>query len=219
MTAKDLINTSILSMDPKNTAMEILSWMEEYKVSHLPLVEGKKYLGLLAESDIFDLEDPEAPVGNHNPLLKPFYVQANQHLYEVINSMSEHKLSLIPVLDAKGNYLGVITPCAIMDRFSSYAAVNQPGGIIVLSVNSRDYVASQIVQIVESNDAKLLSLFVSTPQDSTSMDVTLKVNKQDISGILQTFQRYGYDIKASWLDDNDDYLQDRYDSLMNFLSI
>ena len=133
--------------------------------------------------------------------------------------MTEEKLSLVPVLDNSGNYLGVITHNTIVERFSTYAAVNQPGSIIVLRMHAKDYLASQIVQIVESNDAKLLSLFISTPPDSTSLDITLKVNRQDISAMIQTFQRYDYEIKASWLDDDDDYLQDRYDSLMNYLSI
>lgn len=206
-------------MSSISSALEVLSWMEEYKVSHLPIVDGTQFIGLLAEKDIFDIENPESPLGTNNPFLKKTYAKLDQHIYEIIKLISAEHLSLIPVLDATDKYVGVITPATIVERFSTYTAVDQPGGIIVLNVNTRDYLASQIVQIVESNDAKVLSLFVSSQPDSTSMDVTVKVNKQDISGILQTFQRYGYDIKASWLDENDDYLQDRFDSLMNFLSI
>ncbi len=201
------------------TPMEILSWMEEYKVNHLPVIEGKHYVGLLAEDDVFNLSDPEAPVSSSNSWLKKIYVKADQHLYEVVKLMTDEQISVVPVLDASGHYLGVITRRTIIEKFATYAAVNQPGGIIILGINNRDYIASQIVQIVESNDAKLLSLFVADQPDSTTMDVTIKVNRQDISGILQTFDRYGYEVKASWLDNNDDYLQDRFDSLMNFLSI
>lgn len=201
------------------TPMEILSWMEEYKVNHLPVIDGKHYVGLLAEDDVFNLSDPEVPVGLNNSWLKKIYVKADQHLYEVVKLMTDEHISVVPVLDASGNYLGVITRRTIIDKFATYAAVNQPGGIIILGINNRDYLASQIVQIVESNDAKLLSLFVADQPNSTTMDVTIKVNRQDISGILQTLDRYGYEIKATWLDNNDDYLQDRFDSLMNFLSI
>ena len=133
--------------------------------------------------------------------------------------MAKEKLSAVPVLDSKNKYLGLITPSALIRKFSTYAAVNQPGGIIVLKVNNKDYYASQITQIVEENDARLLSLFVSSEPDSTELNITLKVNKQDLSGILQTLGRYGYDIKASFFDEDQDYLQDRYDSLMNYLSI
>ena len=220
MIARKLINNSILPMSPDYSAMDILSWMEEYKVNHLPVVMGKKYLGLLAETDIFSIDNPEAPIGNlKNQFLKNIYTNADNHIYEVINLMAKEKLSTVPVLDSKKKYLGVITPSALIQKFSTYAAVNQPGGIIVLQVNNKDYYASQITQIVEENDARLLSLYISSEPDSTMLNITLKVNKQDLSGILQTLGRYGYEIKASFFDENQDYLQDRYDSLMNFLSI
>lgn len=219
MIAKALINNSILSMSPENSALEILGWMEEYKVSHLPVVDGNRFIGLLAESNIFNIDNPENSIGKKNKFLKKTYVKSDQHMFEIIKIMAEEKLSLLPVLDKSNKYLGVITPQTIIENFSNYAAVIQPGSIIVLSISNRDYFASQIVQIIESNDAKLLSLFVSSESDSASLDVTIKVNKQDISGILQTFQRYSYEIKASWFDEDQDYLQDRFDSLMNYLSI
>lgn len=207
-------------MSPDYSAMDILSWMEEYKVNHLPVVQGKKYLGLLAETDIFSIDNPEMSIGSlKNKVLKNIYTNADNHIYEVINLMNNENLSAVPVLDSKSNYLGLITPSALIQKFSTYAAVNQPGGIIVLKVNNKDYYASQITQIVEENDARLLSLFVSSEPDSTELNVTLKVNKQDLSGILQTLGRYGYEIKASFFDEDQDYLQDRYDSLMNYLSI
>jgi acetoin utilization protein AcuB len=219
MIAKALINNSILSMSPENSALEILGWMEEYKVSHLPVVDGNRFVGLLAESNIFNIDNPENPIGKKNKFLKKTYVKSDQHMFEIIKIMAEEKLSLLPVLDKSNKYIGVITPQYIIENFSNYAAVIQPGSIIVLSVSNRDYFASQIVQIIESNDAKLLSLFVSSESDSASLDVTIKVNKLDISGILQTFQRYSYEVKASWFDEDQDYLQDRFDSLMNYLSI
>lgn len=207
-------------MSPEYSAMDVLSWMEEYKVYHLPVVKGKQYIGLIAEADIFSIDNPEAAIGlEQNRALKNIYTKADNHIYEVIDLMAKEKLSAVPVLDSKNNYLGVITPSAIIEKFSGYAAVNQPGGIIVLKINDKDYYASQIVQIIEENDARLLSLFISSEPESTALDITLKVNKQDLSGILQTFGRYGYEIKASFFDENQDYLQDRYDSLMNYLSI
>jgi len=206
-------------MSPDYSAMDVLSWMEEYKVYHLPIVKGKKFLGLLSEDDIFSIDDPEAPIGENNRILKKIYAKADSHIYEVIDLMAQEKLSAVPVLDINNKYLGVITPSALIQNFSNSAAVSQPGGIIVLKVGSKDYFASQIVQIIEENDARVLSLYVSSETESTELDITIKVNKQDLSGILQTFGRYGYEIKASFFDEDNDYLQDRYDSLMNYLSI
>ncbi|OIO99417.1 MAG: hypothetical protein AUJ98_11370 [Bacteroidetes bacterium CG2_30_33_31] len=219
MVAKELLNKAILPMYSEYSPMEILSWMEEYKVSHLPVIKGKKYIGLLSEADIFNIDEPEKPIGKQKVFLKNISAKASQHIYEVIKLMSEQNISVVPVVDEKNSYLGMITASTIIEKFASYSAVNQPGGIIVLVINKVDYLASQIVQIVESNDAKVLSLYLASEDNSSKIYVTIKVNITDISRILQTFQRYNYEISASFFDEDIDDLQERYDSLMNYLSI
>jgi acetoin utilization protein AcuB len=99
--------------------------------------------------------------------------------------------------------------------------LKQPGGILVLDINAIDYSLSQIAQIVESNDAKILSMYITSPATTTKMEVTLKINRKDLSSIIQTFNRYNYVIKASFMDENDLYslYENRYDSFMKYLSI
>lgn len=75
-------------------------------------------------------------------------------------------------------------------------------------------------QIVESDNAQILSSYTRTFPDSTRMEVTLKVNKQDISNILATFLRYEYDVKATFnFTDHNDNAKDRFDSFMNYLNL
>jgi signal-transduction protein with cAMP-binding, CBS, and nucleotidyltransferase domain len=134
--------------------------------------------------------------------------------------MTENKLSLIPVTDKHNHYLGVITHARIIEQFSHFTSLMNPGGIIVLEINERDYSLSEIAQIVETNDASILSVFINSIPDSTRMEVTLKLNKMDISAVLQTFSRYEYVVKASFSEgDYDELLRDRFDSLMSYLNI
>ena len=109
----------------------------------------------------------------------------------------------------------------MLKYFSELAAVKQPGAIIVLDLNTNDYSLSQIAQIVESNDAKILSVYISSPSDSTKLDVTLKINRNDLSSVIQTFNRYNYTIKASYLDTDmlSNMLDDRYEMFMKYLSV
>ncbi len=87
-------------------------------------------------------------------------------------------------------------------------------------MSQNDYSLSEIAQIIESNDARVLSMYITSRIDSTTMEVILKVNKQDISGIMNTFNRYNYTIKASYGEEEDPGdLKDRYDSLMNYLNV
>jgi hypothetical protein len=99
-------------------------------------------------------------------------------------------------------------------------SLENPGGIIVLEMSQNDYNLTEIAQIVESNDAKILSLFLASHSDSTRLNVVIKLNKTEIGGVLQTFDRYGYYVKFSFNDEEDrDDLRENYDSLMNYLNI
>jgi len=139
----------------------------------------------------------------------------------VIRLFSEQKLTLLPVLNAKNQYAGVITLADLVYHLATITSVDNPGGIIVIEVNEKDYLLTEIAGIVESNDAKILSLYVTSHPESTRLEITLKVNRIDIGAILQTLYRYNYTVKASWSNSDSftDGLQDRFDSLMNYLKI
>jgi len=220
MTARELISDEIMPLKTSDSGLMALNWMEEFRVSHLPIVNNNDFLGLLSESDIYEMNSYEEPVGNHGlSLLKP-YVLESQHVYDVIRQVYELKLTLIPVVDEKNTYLGSITLKCLVKYFARLAAVDNPGGIIVLSMGIRDYSLNEISRIVESNDARILSLYIDTLPDSTMMEVTIKINRMDIGPIIQTFTRYNYEIKASFFEgDYNDTLRDRYDALMKYLDI
>ena len=220
MLAKDLIESAVIPLKTSDTGAMALQWMDEYKVSHLPIVNNEEFLGLIAESDIAACNSHEEPIGNCPLSLSNAYVNHKQHIYEVVKLISVLGLSLIPVIDEKKRYLGVITLPNLIHKFANISAINNPGGIVVLELNVNDYTMTEIADIVESNDAKILSSYVTSHPDSTKLDVTLKINKMDLNGILQTFNRYNYNVKASFFEsDMLDDLYDRYESLMKFLDI
>ena len=220
MTAEQLISDTVMPLKTSDTGEKALLLMEEYKVSHLPIVNNEQFLGVISESDLFDANLPDEPVGNHALSLQKPCVNKSQHMYEVIRTLADQKLSLIPVLDEKNNYLGVITLRRLVTAFAEMGALQNPGGIIVLELNVNDYSLSQIAQIVESNDARILSSYITSHSDSTKMEITLKVNVTNIEPILKTFHRYDYIVKASFSDATFmDDLKDRFDQFMNYLNI
>ncbi|MDF2433493.1 MAG: acetoin utilization protein AcuB [Mucilaginibacter sp.] len=220
MLAVELIADAILPVHTSDTIQKAVDRMIEFRVRHLPIVNEEQYLGLLAEDDFAGESDYQASVGALALSLVNPYVLEDQHIYDVIRMFYERKLTVIPVLDAKKNYIGLISINSLTEYFASLTAVDQPGGIIVLEINNKNNSLAHMAQIVESDNAQILSSYVRTFPDSTRMEVTLKVNKQDISNIIATFLRYEYDIKATFnhTDDNDNS-KDRYDSLMNYLNL
>lgn len=220
MIARQLISSEILPLKTSDNARQALAWMEEYKVAHLPIVNHEELLGLISEQDIYQFNNLDEVVGNHPLSIVKARVTNHQHIYEVMKLVALQNLTLIPVVDEKERYQGSITLLSLLQHLSSTFSVENPGGIIVMEINEKDYQLTEIANIVESNDAKILSTFLMNHVDSTRLELFLKVNKLEIGQILQTFNRYGYLVKSSFgTDENEEDLKDRYDSLMNFLNI
>jgi CBS domain-containing protein len=221
MLAKELISDIIPAIGTADTGLEALNWMEIFRVSHLPIVENKDFLGLISDADIYDLNIAEDPISKHSLSLFSPYVTEDQHIYEVIELVSRLNLTVVPVLDPEKKYMGLITTNDLIKYFADLSAVKNPGGIIVLELNQNDYSLTQIAQIVESNDAKILSLYINSPEDSMRLEVTIKVNRTDLFGIIQTFERFNYEIKAQFMEDDemDSLYNSRYESFMKYLNI
>ena len=221
MTAKDLISEIIPSLKTSDTGQTALNWMEIFRISHLPIVNNQDFLGLISDTDIYDTNQPDEPIGNHElTLLKP-YVTEDQHLFEVIGLAARLRLSVVPVLNNKNHYRGVITTNDLVHYIAGMSSMDQPGGILVLELIEQDYSFSQIVQIVESNNIKVLSMYITSPQESTRLEVTLKVNATDLLALIKTFERYNYDVKT-WITTNDSidrFYSERFDLLMKYLNM
>jgi CBS domain-containing protein len=195
--------------------------MEIFRVSHLPIVNNQDFLGLISDADIYDMNQPEEPIGNHALTLFKPYVEEEQHIFEVIGLASRLKLSVVPVLDSNKHFKGVITISDLIRHLAGISSMDQPGSIIVLELIERDYSLSQIAQIVESNNVKVLSMYITSPPESTKLEVTLKVNTSDLISVIRTFERYNYEVKT-WVSDNDSmdrFYSERYDLLMKYLNI
>jgi CBS domain-containing protein len=220
MLAIELIADVIPPVHTSDSIQKVVDRMIEFRIRHLPIVNEEQFLGLLAEDDLVGESDYQTQIGALALSLVNPYVLEDQHIYDVIRLFYERKLTVVPVLDAKKNYLGLISINALTEYFALLTSVEKPGGIIVLEINNKNNSLAHMAQIVESDNAQILSSYVRTYPDSTRLEVTLKVNKQDISNIIATFLRYEYDIKATFNHTGDnDNSRDRYDSLMNYLNL
>jgi len=220
MKAIELISEEIPNLTHTDTGEKALRWMDEFKVSHLAVLKNDNFVGVISESDILDkldLEDTLDKLFDHLP--RP-YVNENAHIYEVLAKISEHKLSILPILDDTEKYLGCTSIHYLITKIANTVSIKDVGGIIVLEVNAIDYSMAQIAQIVESNNAKILSSYIMSPSESNKLEVTLKINQIELDRIIRTFERYDYVIKASFQKSSgDEDVQFKYDALMNYLNL
>lgn len=220
MLARDLITEEIPPLKLSDSGVKALRWMDEFKVWHLPVVKNSEFIGLVSETDLIDNSPSETTIGKSKPNYINVFANENLHIFEVVKMISEFQLSVIAVLDSGKKYLGSISVHQLMRAIANMPVVNEPGGIIILEINIRDYSLSEIARIVESNDARILGTFITSHPDSTKMEVTVKINKGDLNPIRQTFERFKYTVTASYhQNEHHDVLKDRYDALMKYLSV
>ena len=220
MLVKELIIEIITLLKTGDTASFALGVMEEFNVSHLPVVDGLIFQGIITDTDIYNFNKLDDAIGDHKASLRQVCVTENQHIFDAITLFSSQLLSLLPVVAENNRYLGIITQKTLVQHIARIFAIDNPGGVIILEINEKDYDLTEIARIVTSNDAKVLSLALTSFPDSTKLEVTLKVNKMEIEAILQTFNRFNYSVKASFSEaSNYESLKERFDSLMNYLNV
>ncbi len=218
--AADINPSAIPSVKTSTSASEALSLMEEYKITHLAVVNNEEYLGIISEEELLGLNDFSQPIGGLKLAIQGASVSENAHIFDILRTIHQNNLSVVPVTDSKNRFLGILLSSTVLRTVAELLSVNNPGGIIILEMNVSDYSLSQISHIVESNDGFVIASFVRTIPNSTLMQVVLKVNNSDIGKILQTFTRYDYNVVASFGEDMiDDILQDRYELLMRYLNM
>lgn len=220
MFAGELINPVISPLKLSDTVQKALARMAEFHLKQLPLVDGKRFLGLVAEDALLDLNQTDKSLKELPVPVLNYSLQENQHIYEVVKLMSEQQLNIVPVLDQLKKYVGLIDQENLIRAFASLSAVTANGSVLVLEIGSRDNSLAHIAQIVEADHAEILSSYVRSFPNSTRLELTLKLNRTDVASIISAFQRYNYTVLAVFNDSmaNEDH-SDHYDQLMNYLNL
>lgn len=219
MIAQQIISDVIPPLKPSDTIQKVVERMAEFRVNHLPIVVENQVLGLIADEDLIEIQNYELALESVKLSISNAFINQEQHIYDVIRMFAEKRLTLLPVIDEHKNYLGVISINSIVEYIADLTSVKEPGGIIVIEINNRDNSLAHISQVVESNNAQILSSYITSFPESTRLEITLKLNRTDISAIVASFLRYNYTVVATYNDiKSDTGSSDRYDQLMNYLS-
>jgi acetoin utilization protein AcuB len=219
--AEDLINQMIPPLKGSDDAHKAIVWMEEFRCNYMPVVSDGKLMGFLSEEIILETNDIEKLVKDFDLLGMNCFVHLDTHFYDILKVAADHKLQMVGVLDSSENYCGVITVQDTLTSFAQTAAVQLPGGILVLSMNHIDYSLAEISRLIEENHAKILSSIVKEdPLDPGKIRLTLKINQIDMSRVVATLERFGYKVIGRYQETKpkgDE--KDRIDMLLRYLDI
>jgi CBS domain-containing protein len=220
MLTVELINQSIPQLQLQDSVQKALALMNDFKVTHLPVVAEEKLLGLVSEDDLLDAEEVKLPIQILQDCFLKVAVQVNEHFLKAIHICNEYNSSIVPVIGAENELIGVITATDLLKIIGEFNGANEIGGLIVLEMERSKFTISEISRITESNDATILHLNTIIHPETGMLTVTLHINKKEIASTVATFERYGYDVIYFFGNEQfENEIHSNYRHLMNYLDI
>ena len=220
MLTGDLHSQNLPYLHLSDKVYQALQLMNDNQVTHLPIVDGEKYVGIISEDDLLQVENDHDELGTLQQSFGNISVKSTEHFLKAIQLAAENGLSVVPIVDMENDLAGAVTYNDLLKHASEFMSLNEPGGLIVLEVESNQYSFNEISKLVETNDAQITQLNTSNDPGTGIMQVTIRINKAEISDIVATFQRYEYNVKYYFGEElyvNE--LKSNYDNLMNYLKI
>lgn len=220
MLTTELINNNIPQLHLQDTVSKALQLINDYRISHLPVVQEEKYLGLISEDDLLDADDDRLAIQALQEHFTIAFVKENEHFLNAVNCSNKYETSVVPVINEQSELVGVITVADLLKALGDFSGANEIGGIIVMEMERSQFAISEISRIVESNDAHILHLNTTVQPDTGMLTVTLHLNKKEIASIVSSFERYEYDVIYFFGDEKfENEIHVNYRHLMNYLDI
>lgn len=197
----------------------VLLTMGQLEVKQLTVVEEDFFYGLITEDQLLDEANPNQTIVKLKHQLISIHLFEDQHIYDALQMMADQDLSMLPVLDRHQHYLGYITKQDILIALNTIIGT-QDAAIIILELQARDNALSHISRIIESENAYIYNTALHPVGDSGVLELTIKLDRANLSAVISSLQRHDYRIKATFRDSIDSSkLQDRYQLLMNYLDM
>lgn len=220
MLTRDLLTQSLPHLKLSDKLYQALQLMNDNHVSHLPIVSDEKFVGLVSEDMLLHAEDDSAELSELQHALINISVKDNEHFLTVIQETVENDLSIMPVVNEENELLGSVTKSELLKNASDFMSLNEPGGMIVLEMEPKQYSFNELSRLVEANETQITQLNTSVDTTTGMLQVTIKINKADVADVVSSLQRHEYNVKYYFGEElYENELRSNYDNLMNYLKI
>lgn len=220
MLCRQLLSQTLPFLRPTDTVFQALNVMADHQVLHLPIVEGVQYVGLLSESALQSIEDDQTLLQDWPGRWQSISVKADDHLLMAVQLAAEQQLTVVPVVTPEGEFFGTLLPMDLLRALASFMRLEEPGGVLMLEMEPRQYAFSEMSRLVETHDAQITQLNTRILPENGQLSVTIRLNKPEISDIVATFQRYEYNVVCFFGEElYTNQLRSNYDNLMTYLNV
>ncbi len=220
MLTRELLSQSLPSLRLQDKVHEALQLMNDNHVTHLPITDSDKYIGIVSEEDLLQADNDNSTLEQLEQSFFNVSVKEDEHFLKAVQTAAENGLSVVPVISEENELAGTVAYIDLLRYASEFMSLNEPGGLIVLEIASNQYSFNELSKLVETNDAQITQLNTSNNAETGMMQVTIRINKPEVSDIVATFQRYEYNVKYSFGEEQyANELRNNYDNLMNYLKM
>lgn len=213
------ISANYYDISLSNRISSVLDKMNELYSKQLAVVDQGIYYGLIDEDQLCDQANTDLNLEALKHLFQFIYIFDYQHIYDALPLMVLNNLCIVPVVDKNLTYLGTLTRESLLADLNS--KIGKPdAAIICIELGAYDHSLSHISRIIEAENTAIYSSTIHQIPNSTKLELTLQVNKANISAVVAALWRHDYQIKATFGESYDQStIQSRYDHLMNYLDM
>lgn len=222
MTTADLYADDLPHLKPTDTIDFAIDLMNNEQVDSLPLITEDKLIGVVRLSELTNADErgceiiADAMFQGTAPS-----VLADRPVTMVLETMRQYNVYIVPVVDRENNYLGCIRAERIIEALGELLGSDVRGATIIVMVSTIDYSLTRIVNVIEENDANILSITTQRNLASGQIGIHIKLNVDSAETVASALERFGYEVItfSTSTDDERDTLRRNYDSLMRYLSV
>lgn len=200
MQLQDFVINDIKPLSITDKISDLQMLFNQLTYSHIPIQNNGVYLGCISETDAHCFDGAKS-INDCNYTIEGFFVRPTTNWLDVLEAFAQNDSNIMPVLDAQNKYLGYYELNDVIHLFNETPFFSEPGGILIVEKGINDYSFSEISQIIESNDAKLLGAFISK-MDGDLARITIKIGNASLNDVIQTFRRYSYNIVSGHEEDS-----------------
>lgn len=218
MLVNDYISKDFQPIDGSQSVEYAMELIHQYSLTHVPVFRGNNFIGNLSKETLEE-QDVDVKLHDLKAYNELFYINQNGSLLEAIQKFHQFNTNILVVLTVEMQYLGFILMEDVISALSAMPFISEPGSIMVVEVAQRQFSISEISKIAESNNARIIGLFV-TAYENDKVQIALKLIGESLSSVVETFERFNYTVLFKFYkDERDDLMKDRFDMLMKYLDV
>ena len=190
MLVRDWMTQDPVTITDETSMMKAIHIMKERRFRRLPVIHQGKLVGMVTDRDLKEASPSKATTLDVHEL---YYLLAELQIKEIMTKnplsvspddtvehaaqlMLEHTISGLPVVDAEGKLLGILTQTDVFRAFMHISGISQGGVQYALRLEDKPGLIKEVVDLLRDKGARFVSLLTSyTSPREGFRDIYLRV--------------------------------------------